>query len=110
MVPIVSGAETVEKRRNERMVFLEGGNLPLGDGLLQDIVENVGLSQRRVVVHVGTEKAVLLRNFLVDSSGVVILADNLLPRKHVLSYIRIGSGARWIEKWQILPDLIIDAK
>src|SRR5258706_3122006 len=94
VISVVAHAETVKKSRSESMVFLDGGYLPLGDGLLQNIVEKVRLSQRRVVVHVRAEKAVLLRNFLVNSSGVIIFADNLLPVKHVLSHIPTARGAR----------------
>src|ERR1700730_15006456 len=60
-IPVVADSEAVEKSRSESMVFLDGGNLPLGGGLLQDIVKYVRFCQGRVVVYVSPEKAVLLR-------------------------------------------------
>ncbi len=109
MVPVVAHPETIEKSRAESMVFFEGGNLPFGNRLLQDVVEYVRLSQRRVIVHIRPEEAVFLRNFFINSGGVIIFADDLLPWKHILPHICIGRGTRWIEKRQILPDLVINA-
>ena len=43
MIPVEAEAKTIAYSRAEDMVFFEGGNLPLGDGLLQDIVEYIGL-------------------------------------------------------------------
>ena len=84
------------------MVFFDGGNLALGDGLLQDVVENVGLRQRRVVVHVRAEEAVLVGNLLIDSNGEIILADYLLPCKNVLCNVSANGSIRCVEKRQIL--------
>src|ERR1700676_994540 len=104
MIPVVSQPETVQKSRTESMVFFKGGNLPLGDGLLQDIVHRVRLCQGRVVVDVRPEETVLLGNFLDNTSGEIIFAYYLLPYKNVLSQIPISNGAfiRQIEKRKIL--------
>jgi len=42
------------------MVFFDGGNLPLGGGLEQEIVKWIRLCQGRVVVYICAEEAVLL--------------------------------------------------
>src|SRR6202158_5966447 len=91
-IPVVADSEAVEKSRSESMVFLDGGNLPLGGGLLQDIVKYVRFCQGRVVVYVSPEKAVLLRKFLVDSSSEIIFAYNLLALKLVECLIPIANG------------------
>src|SRR6202043_3451075 len=67
------------------------------------------MRQRSVVVYIRPEEAILIRKLLVDSSGVIIFADDLLAWKHVASKITRRGGARQIEKRQILRDLIIDA-
>src|ERR1700730_8860724 len=94
MIPVVAHPETIEQSRRESMVFLEGGDLPLGDGLLQDIIEYVRLCQGRVIVHVGAEEAILLRDLLVDSGGEVVFADDLLPCKDVISHTCTGRRTR----------------
>src|SRR5882672_12771210 len=40
-IPVVADPEAVDNSRTESMVLFNGGNLPLGGGLLQDIVKCV---------------------------------------------------------------------
>src|ERR1700687_499526 len=110
-IPVVADPEAVEKSRSESMVFLDGGNLPLGGGLEQEIVKWIRLCQGRVVVYIRPEEAVLLRKFLVDSSGEIIFANNLLSYVLVECLIPSASGAcvDRTKHRQILRDLIVDA-
>src|SRR2546427_674362 len=112
MIPVVAQPETVDKSRAENVIFFDGGNLPLGDGLLQDIVKYVGLRQGRVVVHIRPEEAVLRRNFFIDSSGEIIFANNLLAYELIQCLIPTANGGsvrRQLEHGQVLRNLIIDA-
>src|ERR1700674_2091413 len=110
-IPVVADPEAVEKSRSKSMVFFDGGNLPLGGGLQQEIVKWIGLCQGRVVVYIRPEEAVLLRKFLVCSNGEIIFTNNLLTYILVECLIPIPSGASVgrTKHRQILRDLIIDA-
>jgi len=82
------------------VVFFEGGDLPLGDGLQQDIVKYVRLCQGRVVVHIRPEEAVLRRNFLVDSNGEIIFVYDLLTYKFVYFLIPLLPGRTSVGRWK----------
>src|SRR6266550_1958144 len=59
-ISVVADPEAVEKSRSESMVFFDGGNLPLGGGLEQEVVKWIRLCQGRIVVYIRPEEAVLL--------------------------------------------------
>src|SRR5712691_8045727 len=111
MIPVVAHPETVDESRAERMVLFEGGNLPLGNILLENVVEDIGLRLRRVVIYISPEEAVLLRKFLVDSSGEIIFANNCLAYIFVQRLIPIADGTcvGHTKHRQILRDLIVNA-
>src|SRR6266699_2329559 len=110
-IPVVADPEAVEKSRSESMVFFDSGYLPLGGGLEQEVVKWIRLCQGRVVVYIRPEEAVLLRKFLVDSSGEIIFANNRLAYILVECLIAIARGAcvGRTKHRQIVRDHIRDA-
>ena len=83
MGAVVTNPDGVDKTGAEDMTLFQRDNLPLGDGMLQDVAKRIRLGQRGVVKTIGAEQVVLFGKFLVDSNGEEILVYNLLadPRK-----------------------------
>src|ERR1700730_2823367 len=96
--PVEAKPTGIDQAGTENVILFQDRELSKRLKALQDILETVGFCQKRVIVKVGREYAVLIRKLVIASERKIVLIDNSLRRKSEDSCIPSRCEAR-IGQW-----------
>src|SRR6266853_4190530 len=98
-VSVVTEPHRIDKTLIESMRFLDGHNLPLGEGSKQHYAQRVVIGERCPVEHVSAKEAVVLGEMVVNACGEKIFSDDSMSNKIVSCRIRTRNR-RSIRQWK----------